>query len=137
MKLSRTVSITDDSGFQASRAHAKDMVHSERMMKRGRTDVLTDLKGTFTIYQLILRLRYIFVMHLFITSRKAFLFSGAYVVFSKGKISVLRDIRISNRNEVHVTCFFTGTKFVTYVHRFLLYPSNESLSTLPKVLEIS
>ena len=58
MKLSRTVSIKDDSGFQASRAHAKDMVHSKRMMKRGRTDVLTDLKGTFIIYQLILRLLY-------------------------------------------------------------------------------
>ena len=42
MKLSRTVSITDDSGFQASRAHAKGMVSSERMTKRGRTDFLTD-----------------------------------------------------------------------------------------------
>ena len=42
MKLSRTVSITDDSDFQASRAHAKGMVSSERMTKRGRTDFLTD-----------------------------------------------------------------------------------------------
>lgn len=42
MKLSRTVSITDDSDFQAPHAHARGMVSSERMTKRGGTDVLTD-----------------------------------------------------------------------------------------------
>lgn len=125
MKLSRTVSITDDSDFQAPRAHVEGMVSSERMTKRGELMFLTDWKGTFTIYLL---------RNLLITSRKAFLFSGTYTVFSKGEISVLRDIRISNRMFIMLLVFFTGTKIVTYVHRFLLYPSNESLSPLPKVL---
>ena len=42
MKLSRTVSITDDSDFQAPRAHAEGMVSSERMTKRGELMFLTD-----------------------------------------------------------------------------------------------
>ena len=134
MKLSRTVSITDDSGFQASRAHAKDMVHSERMMKRGRTDVLTDLKGTFTIYQLILRLLYFRDELVYHVSKSVPFLWNIRCFFKRRNLSFERHTDLKPQRGSCYLFFFTGTKFVTYVHRFPLYPSNESLSPLPKVL---
>ena len=136
MKLSRTVSITDDSDFQASRAHAKGMVSSERMTKRGRTDFLTDWKGIFTIYLLILRLKYIFEKLVYHFSRSVPFLWNIRCFFKRRNLSFERHTDLKPQRGSCYLFFFTGTKFVTYVHRFPLYPSNESLSPLPKVLEI-
>ena len=135
MKLSRTVSITDDSDFQAPRAHAEGMVSSERMTKRGELMFLTDWKGTFTIYLLILRLKYIFEKLVNHVSKSVPFLWNIRCFFKRRNLSFERHTHL--KPHVHVTCFFYlffFSKFVTYVHRFLLYPSNESLSPLPKVL---
>lgn len=130
MKLSRTVSITDDSDFQAPRAHAEGMVSSERMTKRGELMFLNDWKGTFTIYLLILRLKYIFEKLVYHFSRSVPFLWNIRCFFKR---------RETYASQTACSCYLFFllvffSKFVTYVHRFLLYPSNESLSPLPKVL---